>query len=116
MDKPKDDVIEVLLEIREILNRIYTCFEDEYLEIQKRKHEEKVESFKAALTEPRKKIFVLLLDQRHLSQGDIAKEVSVSQPAVSQFVKLLIEKDLIEQVEEAGGITYRDKNNLLKSL
>jgi predicted XRE-type DNA-binding protein len=116
MDEPKGEVLEVLVEIRDTLNRIYTCFESEYFEIQKRKYGEKVIAFEAMLTDVRKKIFPLLFDQRHLSQVDIAKAVGISQPTVSQFVKLLIENDLIEQVDVAGKIIYRDKYDLIKLL
>lgn len=116
MDEPKGEVLDVLVEIRDTLNRIYTCFEDQYLEIQKRKYGEKVEAFKAMLTDVRKKVFVLLLDPRHLSQGDIARAVGITQPAVSQFVNSLIEKDLIERVEEDNKIIYRDKYDLKKWL
>jgi predicted XRE-type DNA-binding protein len=114
MDEPKGEVLEVLVEIRDTLNRIYACFEDEYLEIQKRKYGEKVKAFEAMLTDVRKKIFPLLFDQKQLSQGEIAKVVGISQPAVSQFVKLLIENDLIEQVDKADKIIYRDKYDLIK--
>jgi hypothetical protein len=37
MDEQKDEVLSVLVEIRDILNRIYICFEDRYLDIQKKK-------------------------------------------------------------------------------
>ena len=114
MDEPKGEVLEVLVEIRDTLNRIYACFEDEYLEIQKRKYGEKVKAFEAMLTDVRKKIFPLLFDQKQLSQVEIAKVVGISQPAVSQFVKLLIENDLIEQVDKADKIIYRDKYDLIK--
>ena len=114
MDESKDEILEVLVEIRDTLNCIYTCFEDDYLEIQRRKHGEKVKAFEAMLTDARKKIFPLLFDKRQLSQVDIADVVGVSQQAVSQFVKLLIENDIIEQVDEANQIIYRDKYNLIK--
>jgi predicted XRE-type DNA-binding protein len=116
MDEPKDEVLEVLVEIRDTLNRIYTCFEDEYLEIQKRKYGEKVKVFEAMLTDVRKKIFPLLFDQRHLSQVEIAQAVGITQSAVSKFVSSLIENDIIEQVEEADKIIYRDKYDLIKLL
>jgi len=116
MDEPKDKVLEVLVEIRDTLNRIYTCFEDEYLETQKRKYGEKEKAFEAMLTDVRKKIFPLLFDQRHLSQGEIAQAVGITQSAVSKFVSSLIENDLIEQVEGADKIIYRDKYELIKLL
>jgi uncharacterized membrane protein len=116
MDEPKGEVLEILLEIRDTLNRIYTCFEDEYLEMQKRKYGEKVKAFEAMLTDVRKKIFPLLFDQRHLSQVEIAQTVGTSQPTVSKFVSSLIEKDLIEQVQEDDQIIYRDKYDLIKLL
>jgi predicted transcriptional regulator len=116
MDEPKGEILEALVEIRDTLNRIYICFEDQYLEIQNRKYGEKVEAFKASLTDVRKKVFELLFDQRHLSQGQIAQAAGISQPAVSRFVSLLIEKDLIEQVEEDNKIIYHDKYDLRKWL
>jgi predicted XRE-type DNA-binding protein len=116
MDEPKGEILEVLMEIRDALNRIFTCFESEYFEIQERKYGEKVKAFEAMLTDVRKKIFPLLFDQRHLSQVDIAKAVGTSQPSVSQFVKLLIENDLIEQVDVSNKITYRDKYDLIRLL
>jgi DNA-directed RNA polymerase specialized sigma subunit len=114
MDNPNDEILEILSEIRDTLNRIYYCFEDEYLEVQKRKYGEKVKAFEAMLTDARKRIFPLLFDTRQLSQGNIAKTVGISQPAVSQFVKLLIDNDLIEQVNENNRILYKDKYDLIK--
>lgn len=114
MDESKGEVLEVLVEIQDTLNRIYACFEDQYLEIQERKYGEKVKAFKAMLTDIRRRIFPLLFDKRHLSQVEIAKVVGISQPAISKFVSLLIENDLIEQVDEAEKIIYRDKYDLIK--
>lgn len=116
MDEPKGEVLKVLVEIRDTLNRIYTCFEDQYFEIQNRKYGEKVKAFEEMLTEPRKKVFALLVDQRLLSQGQIAKAVGIKQPSVSEFIRLLIEKDLIERVEEGNKTIYRDKYDLKKWL
>jgi len=114
MDELKDETYAVLVEIRDTLDRIYTCFEDQYLEIQKRKYGEKVKAFEEMLTTVRKKIFPLLFDQRHLSQVEIAKAIGVNQSAVSRFVSSLIENDLIEQVDEADKTIYRDKYELTK--
>ncbi len=116
MDEPKVEVLAVLEEIRDILNRIYTCFEDQYLEIQKRKYAEKVSKFEGMLTDIRRKIFPLLFDKRHLTQVEIASFVGVSKQAVSKFVSLLIENDLINQVSENGKPIYDDKYDLEKFL
>lgn len=117
MGEPKDEVLAVLIEIRDTLNRVYTCFEDQYLEIQKNKSAEKVRILEAMLTtDIRKKIFPLLFDQRRLSQSVIAQNAQTSQPTVSRFVSELIENDLIEQVEENGKIIYHDKYELKKLL
>jgi predicted transcriptional regulator len=116
MEKSDNDNLQVLLEIRDTLNRIYICFEKEYLEIQKQKYEEKIKKFEEMLTDTRKKIFPLLFDQRHFSQVDIAKQVGASKQAVSLFVNLLLENDLIEQHKEAGQVIYRDKYDLTKRL
>ena len=68
------------------------------------------------MTDHRRKVFPLLFDQRHLSQSEIAKAVGISQPSVSQFVSLLIESNLIEQVKEGDKIIYHDKYDLIKFL
>lgn len=115
MSTGNDNVLGVLKEIRDILSRIYTCFEDEYVEIQRRKIGEKLEAFEAVLTPDRREIFPLLFDTRQLSQRGIADEVNVSQPTVSRFISALIDQELIEQVEhEDGSIIYRDKYDLVK--
>jgi DNA-binding transcriptional ArsR family regulator len=116
MDEPRDEALKVLIEIRDTLNRIYICFEDQYLEIQKRKYGEKVKAFQGMLTDARKIIFPLLFDQSHLSQGEIARATGISQQAVSQFIILLIKNDLIEQFEQGGKTIYRDKYDLIKLL
>lgn len=73
MDNQNIEILEVLIEIRDTLNRIFICFEDEYIEIQKRKYGEKLDAFEAMLTDVRKKIFLLLFDQKHYSQVKIAQ-------------------------------------------
>jgi DNA-directed RNA polymerase specialized sigma subunit len=114
MDEPKNETLEVLTEIRNTLNCIYACFEEQYLEIQKRKYGDKVQALEAILTDPRRKIFPLLFDERHLSQGEIAKTVGVSRQAVSQFISLLIKYEIIEQHSKVNKIIYNDKYNLIK--
>lgn len=116
MDESKGEILEVLVEIRDTLNRIFVCFEDEYLEIQKRKYGEKVKAFDAILTDSRERMFPFLFDRRHLSQAEIAQAAGVTQSAVSKFISLLIENGFIEQTAEADRITYRDKYDLLKFL
>jgi predicted XRE-type DNA-binding protein len=114
MDEQEDEVLSVLVEIRDILNRIYTCFEDQYLEIQKKKYSEKISTFESMLTDIRKKIFPLLIDKNNYTQREIAKIVGISQPAVSQFINLLIKNELIEQSVEGDKTIYCDKYDLLK--
>lgn len=114
MSPSNDNVLEVLKEIRDILSRIYTCFEDEYVEIQRRKIGGKLEAFETVLTPDRREIYPLLFDTRQLSQREIADEVNVSQPTVSRFISALVDQELIDQIEHEGGsITYRDKYDLV---
>ena len=116
MEEQNDEVLKVLVEIRDTLNRIYTCFEDQYLEIEKQIYQKKVKILEAILTPDRRKIFPLLFDKKPLSQTEIADAVGVTQSAVSKFVSKLIENDIIEQVTEDGNNIYRDKYDLLKSV
>jgi DNA-binding MarR family transcriptional regulator len=117
MSVSNDELLSVIKEIRDILFRIYLCFEDQYLEIQKQKMGEKFEAFRAMLTPTRKRIYPLLFDPRHLSQVEIANEVNTSQPTVSRFVNALLAQDLIEEIKnEDRPITYRDKYDLVKLL
>jgi hypothetical protein len=117
MDEQKDEVFCVLVEIRDTLNRIYTCFEDQYLEIQKGKIAEKETILKAMInTDARKKVFPLLFDKKYSSQKEIESTGVMQQSGISKFVKSLLENDIIEQVEENGKTFDRDKYDLLKSL
>jgi DNA-binding MarR family transcriptional regulator len=118
MSENNDELLEVAKEIRDILLRIFVCYEEQYTEIQRKKAAEKLKALKAVLTtSERKKIYYLLFDPRNLSQTDIAKEVKVSQPAVSQCVNALLGQDLIEQAKsENGKVVYKDKYNLAKLL
>ena len=118
MSTKDDELLEVAKEIRDILSRIYVCFEDQYLEIQRTKMEEKLKALEAVLTtSARRKIYPLLFDHRALSQVEIAKEVQVSQPTVSNFVNLLLDQGFIEQTKnENGKATYHDKYDLAKLL
>ena len=112
-----DEVLRVLKEIRDILSRIYICFEDEYLEIQRRRVGDKLEAFESMLTPVRRKIYPLLFDSRQLSQMQIADEVNTSQPTVSRFISALLDQGLIEQIEhEDGNVTYLDKYDLVSLL
>jgi Fe2+ or Zn2+ uptake regulation protein len=109
MSTGNDELLEVAKEIRDLLSRIYVCFEDQYLDIQRQKAGEK-------LTPVRRKIYPLLFDSRHLSQVEIANAVNTSQPTVSRFVSLLIDQGIIEQVEDEHGIKYVDKFDFIKLL
>jgi len=115
MDEQEDEVFSVLVEIRDTLNRIYTCFEEQYLEIQKKKLAKKISALETMLnTDERKKVFPLLFDKNYSSQKEIASSGGMTQSGVSKFVSSLIESDLIEQLKENGKTTYHDKYELLK--
>jgi hypothetical protein len=58
----------------------------------------------------------LLFDKKYSSQKEIESTGVMQQSGISKLVKALQNNDIIEQVEENGKITYRDKYNLLKSL
>ena len=116
MSVNNDELLDVAKEIRELLCRIYVCFEDQYLEIQRRKAGEKLQTFEALLTPVRRKIYPLLFDPRRLSQVEIADAVKTSQPTVSRFVSMLLDQDLIEQIEDEQGIRYLDKYDFVKLL
>jgi len=111
MSATNDELLGVLKEIRDTLSRIYTCFENQYLEIQKQR--EKLAVLEDMLTPVRRKIYPLLFDRRQLSQTAIANEVGITQQSVSQFISLLLAQDLIDRVEdEDSNVTYRDKYDL----
>lgn len=117
MSTSNDELLKTLKEIRDLLIPISACFEDQYLEVQRQRKAEKQETFRAILTSARRKIYPLLFDPRRLSQVEIAKQVNITQPAVSQFVNTLLERGLIERLEDGDGVTvYRDKYNLLDVL
>lgn len=117
MSLNNDDVLEVLKEIRDTLSRIYTCFEDQYLEIQRQKVGDKLEVLEDMLTPIRRNIYPLLFDSRKLSQVEIANRVGATQPTVSRFVSALLEQDLVEQIEDGeGNVTYCDKYDLVQLL
>ncbi len=114
MNEPNSEILEVLVEIRDTLNRLFICFEDQYLEIEKRKNNEMENEFKNILTGNRKRIISLLFDKRHLSQAEIAQSVGVNKSTVSRFVNLLIENDYIEQSTNGNKTIYKDKLGLQK--
>lgn len=117
MSTSNDELLKILKEIHDLLIPISACFEDQYLEDQRQRRAEKHETFRAILTSARRKIYPLLFDPRRLSQVEIAKQVNITQPAVSKFVNTLLERGLIEQLEDEDGVTvYRDKYNLLDVL
>jgi predicted transcriptional regulator len=113
MNTSNDEVLAVLKEIRDILSRIYTCHEGDYVEIQRRKVREEWEALEDMLTPVRREIFPLLFDARRLSQVEIAAEANTSQPTVSRFISTLLDQGLIEQTKyEDGSIAYHDKYDL----
>ncbi len=117
MDQQNEKIYDVLIEIRDLLAHISFCFEDQYKEILEKRTEERYIKLKDVLnTDIRKKIFPLLFDSKHLSQGGIASLAQTTQPTVSKFISELVKNDLIEQLEENGKTIYRDKYNLQKMI
>jgi predicted transcriptional regulator len=116
MSTGTDEFLEVVKEIRDLLSRIYVCFEDQYLDIQRQKAGEKFQAFEDLLTPVRRKIYPLLFDSRRLSQVEIANTVNASQPTVSRFVTLLLDQGIIEPIEDEHGIKYVDKYDFIKLL
>ena len=115
MSTNNDELLQILREIHDILSRIYTCFEDQYLEIQKQKVGEKLETLENMLTPVRRRIYPLLFDTRRLSQTEIADKANTTQPTVSRFISVLLAEDLIRQSESEDGIVvYRNKYDLAK--
>ena len=112
----RNELLETLREIRDLLVPISAGFEEQYLETQRRKLGSKLGKFEETLTATRKDIFPLLFDPRRLSQAQIAELAHTSQPTVSRFVAALVKEALIEQIEEEAGTVYRDKYGLAKLL
>ena len=113
MSPNNDEVLVVLKEIRDTLSRIYTCFEEQYQDIQSRKIGDRLTTLQNILTPVRKSIFPLLFDSRRLSQSEIAREIGSNRSTVSKFLKALLELGLIEQIEDDDGTTrYHDTYDL----
>jgi DNA-binding MarR family transcriptional regulator len=112
-----DDILKVLREMRDLLVPISACFEEQFAEIQRQQLGTKLEELEALLTtDERRNVFPLLFDPSHLSQTAIAKEAGTTQPTVSRFVKLLLDRDLIDESEDETGTQglYVDKFNLVR--
>ena len=117
MTASNDELLIVLKETRDILSRIYVCFEDQYREKQAQKVAEKLASLKAMMTSVRERIYPLLFDRQRLSQAEIASRAETTQPTVSRFIAALLEQDLIEETQsENGSVTYVDKYDFLELL
>ncbi len=107
------EVVQLLREIRNLLLPVTDAFREQYEESQRRR--ELVAKKQSTLnvvakTPARKEVFRLLFGSEYKTQGDIAEAVGVSQPAVSQFVRILYENDLIETyTDEMGTIRVRNK-------
>ena len=106
---PRDEYTEILIEIRNTLNKLFECFEDKYLEIQAQKRKMKEESFRSMLSDQRKRIFPLLFDKKNLSQIEIGEIAKADQSTVSKFISQLIKNEIIEQQDKDGTVVYIDK-------
>ncbi len=113
MADSRDDILQLLIDIRDLLEPISACFKEQFVEIQRQQLGAKFEEFEALLTSKRRSVFPLLFDPRHLSQVEIAREAQTTQPTVSRFVSELLERDLIEETKDETGTTvYEDKFGL----
>lgn len=113
MTDSRDDILQLLIEIRNLLEPISACFKDQFAEIQRQELGARFEEFEALLTSKRRRIFPLLFDPRRLSQVEIAEEAGTTQPTVSRFISELLEHGLVEQTkDETGATAYEDKFGL----
>lgn len=102
MADPKDEILQLLKEVRDLLVPISGCFEEQY-------REKKVKQFRGMLTPVRQRIYPLLLDDRRLLQEAIADDADTSQPTVSRFVTKLMESGLIREGSDSeGNPVYED--------
>ncbi len=110
MAQENDAIVSLLTDIKKSLSHIELCFEEQFLEIQNNKIKEKYdELIKLINTEPRKIAFQLLFNDPPIPQTKISEEAHISQPAVSNFIRDLLEKNLIEKhVDEQGNAYYKD--------
>lgn len=118
MSGDNEELLTVLKDIRTLLSRIYTCFEDQYHEIQDRKMEEQIQTFESLVnTALRRRIYPLFFDSRTLSQRQIATEAGTSQSNISQFATALQDAGLIDRTQdEHGNMRYIDKYDLASRL
>ena len=108
MDDVNNEIVKHLIEIENLLSKIYICFEDEYKEKLSEKFKGKKELFDSLLTDARKKIYVLLFSKENYSQTDIATMVGTSPSTVSKFIKALLENQLIIERDVNGIVEYQD--------
>ena len=109
-------VVELLVEIRDLLIPISHAFMDEYEEAMQRERllQEK-QSILDGLTSTatRRRIFDLLFDKEYRTQADIAREVGVTQPAVSQFLRALHDNDLVDSyTSDHGEVRLRNEYDI----
>jgi len=113
MTDSSEEILKVLNTIRDLLEPISACFEDDYREASIRKQEAKIKQFQELLTPTRRRIYPLLFDHRRLSQEAIAEEAGTSQPTVSRFVAKLLETGLIREASDReGNPVYEDAFDL----
>ena len=109
-------VVELLVEIRDLLIPISHAFMDEYEEAMQRERllQEKQSILDGlTTTAARRQVFDLLFDKEHRTQADIAREVGLTQPAVSQFVRALHDNDLVDSyTNDHGEVRLRNKYDI----
>lgn len=60
------------------------------------------------LTNTQEHILMLLAQDDHLTNSDLARELNVSQPAVTKAVKALVQQGMLETIKDShdGRVTY----------
>ena len=61
----------------------------------------------SALADPTRRTILELLQERPRSVGDIARQLPVSQPAVSQHLRVLREAGLVDHTQDGARRIYR---------
>ncbi|MGD9093100.1 MAG: metalloregulator ArsR/SmtB family transcription factor [Anaerolineales bacterium] len=61
----------------------------------------------SALGDPRRILILYALSEQNLNVSDLAKQVSISQPAASRHLKILRERGLVHPVRNGASVEYR---------
>ena len=61
----------------------------------------------SALADPRRILMLYALSERSINVSELAKELSISQPAASRHLKILRERGLTYPVRRGASVEYR---------